>query len=211
MGSEAQRLAAAGHGLTPGSIVRCRNRDWVLLPSDSPDVHLLRPLTGVTDEVVAIHKQFTDLIGYTLPEERVRSATFPLPSSEDLNVTLEDDDVATRYSVTVNVEVRFVRSKARDAIPIQVSNDPNVPAVRLIEEQIRERYPWDYKQLTEKCKQQYTNFKIDKKYHDFRKSIESDKRFAHIRHLDPDNPKSPKKPFFNPNIVNELDKHYERK
>jgi SNF2-related domain len=72
------------HRVTPGSIVRYRSRDWVLLPSDSPDVHLLRPLTGATDEVVAIHKELTDLIGYDLPEERVRSAMFPLPSPDDL-------------------------------------------------------------------------------------------------------------------------------
>jgi superfamily II DNA or RNA helicase len=70
--------------MNPGSIVRCRNRDWVLLPSDSPDVFLLRPLTGATDEVVAVHKQLTDLIGYTLPEERVRPATFPLPTPDDV-------------------------------------------------------------------------------------------------------------------------------
>ena len=70
--------------MTPGAIVRCRNRDWVLLPGDSPAVHVLRPLTGATDEVVAVHKQLTDLIGYDFPEERVRPATFPLPSPEDL-------------------------------------------------------------------------------------------------------------------------------
>ena len=58
--------------MTPGSIVRCRNRDWVLLPSDASDVYLLRPLAGATDEVVAIHKGLTDIIGYDLPEERVR-------------------------------------------------------------------------------------------------------------------------------------------
>jgi hypothetical protein len=74
----------ATHGVTPGAIVRCRNRDWVLLPGDSPAVHLLRPLTGATDEVVAVHKQLTNLIGYDFPEERVRPATFPLPSPEDL-------------------------------------------------------------------------------------------------------------------------------
>lgn len=76
---------AAAQGLSPGAIVRCRNRDWVLLPSDSPDIHLLRPLTGATDEVVAVHRQLADLIGYALPEERVRSATFPLPSPDDLS------------------------------------------------------------------------------------------------------------------------------
>ena len=70
--------------MNPGAIVRCRNRDWVLLPSDDPDVHHLRPLTGVTDDVVAVHRQLSDLVGSELPEERLRSATFPLPTPDDV-------------------------------------------------------------------------------------------------------------------------------
>ena len=42
--------------MNPGSIVTCRNRDWVLLPNEDPNLLLLRPLTGATDEVVAVHK-----------------------------------------------------------------------------------------------------------------------------------------------------------
>ena len=42
--------------MNPGSIVTCRNRDWVLLPSEDPIILLHRPLTGATDEVVAVHK-----------------------------------------------------------------------------------------------------------------------------------------------------------
>ncbi|MBI3936041.1 MAG: DEAD/DEAH box helicase [Betaproteobacteria bacterium] len=70
--------------MNPGSIVRCRNRDWVLLPSDRDDVHLLRPLAGALDEVVAIHQQLTNLVGYDLPEERVRPSRFQPPSADDL-------------------------------------------------------------------------------------------------------------------------------
>jgi len=69
--------------MNPGSIVRCRNRDWVLLPSEWTDVHLLRPLTGATDKVVAVHVGISNLISGSLPEERVRSATFPPPSGGD--------------------------------------------------------------------------------------------------------------------------------
>ena len=29
--------------MNPGTIVRCRNREWVLLPSDEPEVHRLPP------------------------------------------------------------------------------------------------------------------------------------------------------------------------
>lgn len=71
--------------MSPGSIVRCRNRDWVLMPCESDAVHLLRPLTGAMDDVVAINRRIADLIGYSLPEERVRPATFPLPTADDLS------------------------------------------------------------------------------------------------------------------------------
>lgn len=71
--------------MTPGSIVQCRNREWVLLPSDQSDLLLLRPLTGATDEIVAVHKGLTDLVGYSFPEERVKSAKFPPPTPDDLS------------------------------------------------------------------------------------------------------------------------------
>jgi hypothetical protein len=71
--------------MTPGSIVQCRNREWVLLPSDQESLLLLRPLTGATDELVAVHKGLTDLLGYSFPEERVRSAKFPPPSPDDIS------------------------------------------------------------------------------------------------------------------------------
>ncbi|MCX7867275.1 MAG: DEAD/DEAH box helicase, partial [Limisphaera sp.] len=70
------------HAMNPGGIVRCRNREWVLLPSDNPKVWTLRPLTGTLDEVVQVHKQLAELIGYDLPDERLTSAEFPPPAPE---------------------------------------------------------------------------------------------------------------------------------
>ena len=67
-----------------GSIVRCRNRDWVLLPSDDPEIHRLRPLTGAAEDQVAVHRRLADLVGAELPEERLRPATFPLPTLADV-------------------------------------------------------------------------------------------------------------------------------
>lgn len=71
--------------MNPGTIVRCRNRDWVLLPGDREDIHLLRPLAGATDEVVAIHKRLADVIGYELPAERPKPSRFQLPTPDDLS------------------------------------------------------------------------------------------------------------------------------
>jgi len=43
------------------------------------------PLTGATDEIVAVHRALADLVGYELPTERVQPATFPLPTLADLS------------------------------------------------------------------------------------------------------------------------------
>lgn len=120
------------------------------------------------------------------------------------------DDPTAKYAVTVNIEVRFVRSKAASAAPVRVTTDPRAPAVRLTEEQLRERYPWEYQELTNRCRERYSDFKVNKDYHQLRKSLESDQRYAHIRRMDPDKPK-PKKTFYNPNILQEFDKHYHRR
>ncbi len=40
----------------PGSIVKFRNRLWVLLPHPDSHCYALRPLTGATDETLVLHK-----------------------------------------------------------------------------------------------------------------------------------------------------------
>lgn len=71
--------------VTPGSIVEFRNRHWVLLPSPEQNLYTLRPLTGTEDEILRLHKELTDKIAYTLPEERLKPAQFPLPTAEDVS------------------------------------------------------------------------------------------------------------------------------
>jgi Protein of unknown function (DUF3644)/EC042_2821-lke REase len=115
---------------------------------------------------------------------------------------------ASPFAVTVNIDIKFTRSKAADVLGVQVTNNPNAPEVRLTEEQIRDRYPWDYDRLTEECRKRYAPFKVDDKYHGIRKDLLKDKRLGTIRFLDPGNPRSSKKPLFSPNILNELDNHY---
>jgi|GEM_PF-1805978 len=65
--------------MRPGTIVRCRNRDWVLLPAERDDIYLLRPLTGATDETVAVHRTLADLVGYELPTSGCGRPPSPCP------------------------------------------------------------------------------------------------------------------------------------
>ncbi len=120
-------------------------------------------------------------------------------------------DPESTYSVSVNVELKFTRSKSQNAFPVKVTEDLSALPVLLTEEDIRERYPWDYATLTKKCRHRYEDFKVNEQYHEIRKHLAKDERFGRLRYLDPENLKSAKKPFFNPNIMAELDKHYNKK
>lgn len=58
---------------SPGSIVACRDRTWVVLPSDLSDIIRLRPLSGNESEICGI---------YTRLENNITSAQFPVPDAE---------------------------------------------------------------------------------------------------------------------------------
>jgi len=69
---------------TPGALVRYREREWVVLPSDDPNLVLLRPIGGSAREVCGVVKPLADLMAYEAPHERIETARFPLPSPEDV-------------------------------------------------------------------------------------------------------------------------------
>jgi superfamily II DNA or RNA helicase len=71
--------------MQPGSVVRFRHREWVVLPGDTEEVLVLRPLTGTPEEGVHVHRRLMHLVGGTLPFERVTPASFPLPSARNVS------------------------------------------------------------------------------------------------------------------------------
>lgn len=61
-----------------GSIVRCRDREWVVLSSPEPEVVLLRPLAGSDKETCGIYLPFARF-GF----DQCEPAVFPVPSPDD--------------------------------------------------------------------------------------------------------------------------------
>jgi superfamily II DNA or RNA helicase len=58
----------------PGTLVRARGREWVVLPDSTEELLILRPLGGLDEEIT----------GVLSAVELVSSATFPLPGVADL-------------------------------------------------------------------------------------------------------------------------------
>lgn len=63
----------------PGSLVRVRERDWIVLPSREDEVLLLKPLGGSDDEITGIYLPLNSV------HDAIRSTDFPLPSVEDIS------------------------------------------------------------------------------------------------------------------------------
>ncbi len=120
-------------------------------------------------------------------------------------------DAGTDFHVALEVNLSFKRSAADAAAIVAVTNDPTAPRVELREEDVRRIFPWDYRDLTDRLKRRYIDFAANRKYHDIRRPLLQDPRFVKSRYLDPGNPRSARKDFYNPNVVAEFDKHYTRK
>lgn len=127
------------------------------------------------------------------------------------NLAAVETDAGSPFAVAIKVRVKFERSKLATATKVQVTNDPDAVKVIMTEENVRERYPWDYKALVTKCASRYSDFKVDKKFHTLRKPLMADAKYGHSRYLDPSNPKSGRKDFYSPAILEVLDKQYTAK
>ena len=62
----------------PGSLVRVRGRDWIVLPSEDKDLLRIKPLGGSEEEITGIY------LPLAFTDDKVVSSEFPLPSATDL-------------------------------------------------------------------------------------------------------------------------------
>ena len=64
--------------LQPGKLVSLRGRDWVVLPSDSPDLLVVKPLGGSDEEITGIY------LPLEIPDDTPQDARFASPIAADL-------------------------------------------------------------------------------------------------------------------------------
>jgi hypothetical protein len=121
-----------------------------------------------------------------------------------VNATTDDE-----FTIAISIDIQFNKSNSFDAIGVKYSAD-GIP-ITISEEDIRAKFPLDTKKLTDTAKRRYSDFKQDKRFNTLMKTIKSNDKLCYIRQLDPENPKSNKKPFYSSNIWQELDKKYTKK
>lgn len=96
-----------------------------------------------------------------------------------------DNTQVGNYNLALKIDVKFQKVKSTSGVPIQITNDPNAPSFRLSEEDVMEKYPWDYQILTTRLKKRYSNFKENNLYHDQRKVLALNEKLCHSRLYNP--------------------------
>ncbi|MEQ8687677.1 MAG: helicase-related protein [Imperialibacter sp.] len=62
----------------PGSLVKYRDRDWIVMPSEDPELLMVKPLGGSDEEITGIYLPFA------IDSERVSNSTFRQPTTEEI-------------------------------------------------------------------------------------------------------------------------------
>ena len=116
-------------------------------------------------------------------------------ASEDYSVTLKFDLTLSRTADTLAPDVRIVR------------NDPTAQKVTLPEDQLLATYPWDFKELIERLKSRYTDFKQNMHLYKLRKDTEEIPGICHTRNLEYRNQRGCTEKYYNSNTLSHFDNH----
>jgi hypothetical protein len=135
--------------------------------------------------------------------KQIRNLLNYLDSLEERN-----DGSESRQHVALRLETKLVRGKDAAAIVFRWTDDPSAPALTVREEDVLKSYPMTYRDLTDTMKRRYDDFLENMQYHRIRKIFEQEHKYCIVRVLHPGNPTSSKQRFYNPNILQEFDKHY---
>jgi hypothetical protein len=122
-----------------------------------------------------------------------------------------DDKTDGVQHVALRLETKLVRGKDAASVAFRWTDDPKAPELAVREEDLLKNYPMTYRDLTEALKRRYSNFRENASYHMLRRKLEKEKKFSLVRLLDPSNLNGSRKLFYNANIMQEFDKHYERR
>lgn len=124
---------------------------------------------------------------------------------------LGDDEGDRKQHVALRLETKLLRGKDSAAIAFRWTDDPKAPAISIREDDILKNHSMTYRDLANAMRRRYSNFLENREFHRLRQALEKQNKFAIVRLLDPRNPNSSRQRFFNPNILQEFDKHYTRR
>ena len=88
------------------------------------------------------------------------------------------------YAVVMHVDVELNRGFSGGG-NIGFTRDPAAPAVRMSDDEALRRFPTEYRELVDLCRERYAGFKQNQEFNDLMKVVNEDPQCAYERRLDP--------------------------
>lgn len=142
---------------------------------------MLRVITDLEKKGV----QDTIVLGFDIYLENVKRL-----SNSDLLVAITSRDEA---------DVNFARiTKCR------ITNDLDAQKVTLSDDELKKKYPLNYKEVCDMCKEEIPDFKQGKLFNEVLNKLKKEPKFAYIRMHNPNSEKSSKTTMYSVEIVSEI-------
>jgi hypothetical protein len=123
-----------------------------------------------------------------------------------------DTDDDPDFSISLRLETKFVKTSSEEAMQVRLTDDPDAPEIQIVEEDALKNHPHTYNEICIIIRKRYDNFKQNTKFNELMREMKKQgDKFCRERKLDPNNPKSIYKNFYSNRVIDELDKHYNRK
>lgn len=117
----------------------------------------------------------------------------------------------SQYCLLLPIHISYKQADNEDAITVRIDDsDPNAAPVEVTDDVIKIMYPLTYRDLLEKLKNRYANFKVNRRFHDHRKELESNQNYCHERFLNI-KAKKTKQKYYSPKIIEQFDRYYIRR
>lgn len=115
------------------------------------------------------------------------------------------------YDIAISIGINTKKENSFDSIGVKY--DENGVVVTMSDEDILKRFPWGHKELVERCKERYGDFKQDRKFNSLKKEIQANTKLSKERSLyvgKKDGKSSPKTFYYSTNVLKFMDQHYTR-
>jgi len=170
-----------------------------------------------------IFAQPKNFIEATKKELKKKSAKEVVEFIKSFRSSLSDDIYSSDGYSFKAVLIKVQNHESKDALALRFVNEKDLTeeqkeqlknsGIVLVKEKkvddVPSPYQWDFKTLVKKLKETIQTFKQNKDFYSIKKSIiDKYPHLIHQRKLDPKNPKSLKKDFYDPEIFDEFKKYY---
>lgn len=117
----------------------------------------------------------------------------------------------SQFAVALRYDVKYEKLKTLSALAVHNSKTGEGVPLSISDDEALKRFHYSFIDLTKKCCDLYTNFKQDKKFNDYMKTIKADANLCHSRKLNPKSVKSNSQYFYSDGVFNFFNKYYTRK